>query len=431
MSDKYNQIKQTWKIKSILNEAANNWKQSYGCYPTIGEFEQMINGFLDHDLFQINESADEQFISDKLINVYTHKIVALMEDEAYIPNKEQREAKLDAQAEKKRIADITDARGAEARSKPVPVQTPAQKAAASTELDLARFNAQVPNPIDTAKKAAEAAQDIPIKFPAAQPTESLPALKLDASTQKGRAAVASSKKTADKQTAVNTGTESRGVRNKALTLGGVLGNVALGIAAGQILPRVIPKGTPEPVRDALTYGGQGMAYTALGQPKGRSIQTGVLGGFGAAIGAKLGNTEFGKKFGIDHDTGATIGGVGGMVAGQFAPVSKYAEKLSSKITPSFLTKSPLKRFLAPIAAGAAVLGLGDNVQANDAMAGLNPLEILGGSSISSASEGPDYDNFGNFIGPDYTETEEYKLETKKIEDAKQQQNNNGKRIIQC
>jgi hypothetical protein len=80
MSDKYNQIKQTWKIKSILNEAANDWKQSYGCYPTIAEFEQIINGFLDHDLFQINESADEQFISDKLINVYTHKIVVLMED---------------------------------------------------------------------------------------------------------------------------------------------------------------------------------------------------------------------------------------------------------------------------------------------------------------------------------------------------------------
>ena len=43
MSDKYNQIKQTWKIKSILNEAANDWKQSYGCYPTVKEFINLIN----------------------------------------------------------------------------------------------------------------------------------------------------------------------------------------------------------------------------------------------------------------------------------------------------------------------------------------------------------------------------------------------------
>jgi hypothetical protein len=43
MSDKYNQIKQTWKIKSILNEAANDWKQLYGCYPTVKEFINLIN----------------------------------------------------------------------------------------------------------------------------------------------------------------------------------------------------------------------------------------------------------------------------------------------------------------------------------------------------------------------------------------------------
>ena len=43
MSDKYNQIKQTCKIKSILNEAANDWKQLYGCYPTVKEFINLIN----------------------------------------------------------------------------------------------------------------------------------------------------------------------------------------------------------------------------------------------------------------------------------------------------------------------------------------------------------------------------------------------------
>jgi hypothetical protein len=43
MSDKYNQIKQTWKIKSILNEAANDWKQLYGCYPTVKEFINLTN----------------------------------------------------------------------------------------------------------------------------------------------------------------------------------------------------------------------------------------------------------------------------------------------------------------------------------------------------------------------------------------------------
>jgi len=76
MSDKYNQIKQTWKIKSILNEAANNWKQSYGCYPTIGEFINLIN---ENDIVLLNisdilienrliTSNDITWLSKKIIN---------------------------------------------------------------------------------------------------------------------------------------------------------------------------------------------------------------------------------------------------------------------------------------------------------------------------------------------------------------------------
>ena len=62
MNDQYSKIKQTWKIKSILNEAANDWKQSYGCYPTISEFINLIN---EHSTLLFNVS--DLLIENRLI----------------------------------------------------------------------------------------------------------------------------------------------------------------------------------------------------------------------------------------------------------------------------------------------------------------------------------------------------------------------------
>ena len=63
MSDKYNQIKQTWKNKTILNEAANDWKESYGCYPTIKEFINLINEYSSVSLNTSNILVEDRLIT--------------------------------------------------------------------------------------------------------------------------------------------------------------------------------------------------------------------------------------------------------------------------------------------------------------------------------------------------------------------------------
>ena len=63
MSDKYNQIKQTWKNKIILNETANDWKESYGCYPTIKEFINLINEYSSISLNTSNILIEDRLIT--------------------------------------------------------------------------------------------------------------------------------------------------------------------------------------------------------------------------------------------------------------------------------------------------------------------------------------------------------------------------------
>jgi len=75
MSDKYNQIKQTWKIKSILNEAANDWKQSYGCYPTIKEFINLINEYSVAPLNTSNILVEDRLITSNDITWLSKTII--------------------------------------------------------------------------------------------------------------------------------------------------------------------------------------------------------------------------------------------------------------------------------------------------------------------------------------------------------------------
>jgi len=75
MSDKYNQIKQTWKIKSILNEAANDWKQSYGCYPTVKEFINLINEYSVAPLNTSNILVEDRLITSNDITWLSKTII--------------------------------------------------------------------------------------------------------------------------------------------------------------------------------------------------------------------------------------------------------------------------------------------------------------------------------------------------------------------
>ena len=75
MSDKYNQIKETWKIKSILNEAANDWKQSYGCYPTVKEFINLINEYSVAPLNTSNILVEDRLITSNDITWLSKTII--------------------------------------------------------------------------------------------------------------------------------------------------------------------------------------------------------------------------------------------------------------------------------------------------------------------------------------------------------------------
>ena len=252
MSDKYNQIKQTWKIKSILNEAANDWKQSYGCYPTIGEFEQIINGFLDHDLFQINESADEQFISDKLINLYTHKIVVLMED-------------------------ITDA---ELRWKMIEQQTKSQ----------AKQNEPRPGGVDwrNKQKELELERKKPIEL---APLEDLsPEKEPKVAVPERTPNVVSEPKTSEVPTSSNSSKTSSSFRSRAARYAApVLNSVAAKEAANFLVPDAVGESTKKAIaagiQQGVFFGGSSMAAAggAAGQAIGGDLGSFVGGFAGHAI----------------------------------------------------------------------------------------------------------------------------------------------------
>ena len=81
---KYNQVKNLRKTKNLLNETAMDWKQSNGCYPSIGEFTSLLNECLGAELVILSELDETREITDTDITQFANKLVNLTEDAADI-----------------------------------------------------------------------------------------------------------------------------------------------------------------------------------------------------------------------------------------------------------------------------------------------------------------------------------------------------------
>ena len=79
-NSKYNQVKNLRKTKNILNEAAMNWKQSNGCYPSIGEFVQFINDSIGESVLFVNDFNANQEINENVISQFANTLATLLED---------------------------------------------------------------------------------------------------------------------------------------------------------------------------------------------------------------------------------------------------------------------------------------------------------------------------------------------------------------
>jgi hypothetical protein len=81
-NSKYNQVKNFQKSKNLLNEAAMDWKQSNGCYPSVGEFTSLLNECLGMELVVVSELDETRQITDTDITWLANKLVNLTEDAA-------------------------------------------------------------------------------------------------------------------------------------------------------------------------------------------------------------------------------------------------------------------------------------------------------------------------------------------------------------
>ena len=79
-NSKYNQVKNIQKTKNLLNEAAMDWKQSNGCYPSIGEFIQFINDSIGESVLAINNFNINEEINENIISRFAKTLAILLED---------------------------------------------------------------------------------------------------------------------------------------------------------------------------------------------------------------------------------------------------------------------------------------------------------------------------------------------------------------
>ena len=80
-NSKYNQIKNLRKTKNLLNETAMDWKQSNGCYPSIGEFVQFINHSIGESVLFVNDFNANREINDNVISQFANTLAILLEDD--------------------------------------------------------------------------------------------------------------------------------------------------------------------------------------------------------------------------------------------------------------------------------------------------------------------------------------------------------------
>ena len=81
-NSKYNQVKNIQKTKNLLNEAAMDWKQSNGCYPSIGEFIQFINDSIGESVLGINNLNINEEINENIISRFAKTLAILLEDDS-------------------------------------------------------------------------------------------------------------------------------------------------------------------------------------------------------------------------------------------------------------------------------------------------------------------------------------------------------------
>ena len=80
-NSKYNQVKNLRKTKNLLNEAAMDWKQSNGCYPSIGEFVQFINDSIGESVLFVNDFNANQEINHNVISQFANTLAILLESD--------------------------------------------------------------------------------------------------------------------------------------------------------------------------------------------------------------------------------------------------------------------------------------------------------------------------------------------------------------
>ena len=449
MSDKYNQIKQTWKIKIILNETANDWKESYGCYPTIKEFINLINEYSSVSLNTSNILIEDRLITSNDIT-WLSKII--------INEQAVGEAKINAWTDKQAEDFMKSNPGARDKVTEIRkryaeyLRQEAAKARESAEAKRRNPDRVSVTPEEVAKAPAGTA---PPKAPpkAVNWNDKLQNIRKGTLNVAGNL-IGGAPMVFGSLVGARLGHDFGGTGSPAEFAGEVAGGLVgdrlvggwgknnkfglykggawVGNKVADLFDRggsAIERRMPIPAKaanwTAKAVRATGNAFSKY-PPSSIAQTTGLFGGLRAAMKASewWRNTDIGKQFAKDHPnieaTGEFAANLVGAVGGHQIPraVDAAVKSLAKRIP--VVKRIPGKRIPGLGFAAAAALGLATGAEAGDVLASLNPLEVLGGSSISSAGEGPDYDSVGNYVGPDWTETEEYKLETKKIEDAKQQ-----------
>jgi hypothetical protein len=472
MRDKYNKLKQNWEYNSILTEIANDWKQSYGCYPTINEFINLVNKHTSISLNNLNTLTENRLVTSNDITWLSKKIIN--EQAEWSGNSSSGDA-FYTNASPQDIENVI--KGAPGMEPEIRRRYARAQAA---KVDNA---APAGKPRNAERQAAEAAATAEKMKNAQSEAAANSGAQQEASRQERiRAKTARSSNPAAGTTPLEkTKTTGTTPWEKAKTTGRVLGNIGGGlllaapmvggmIGGGVVGNLIGGTGSPEEfggevlggvVADRIAHGAyKGVGY--VGEKTGAGIKNfgslakrrmPIAGYVGEKTGAGIKNTGSYLK----NQKPSSVGQVAGMVFGErvadrgidwwkstdtgkeFAekfPKTEYAGELIARgtgmvggsLVPAVVSKGVklVPGFRGPklpglIGVGAALVGgLATGAKADDIVSSLNPLEILGGSSISSAGEGPDYDSVGNFIGPDYTETEEEKLKTKKKKDEKEQ-----------
>ena len=144
MNSKYTKIKNFWKNKQILNEADMYWKQSHGCFPSVGEFALFVNEQFGINLSEDSVPNETQKITDTDITKFTNKIVKLWEDAAdrfaamtdeqfndWVRNNsgaEQRARELRAEGQARRTGGTTTTEQPRQRPEPQPPREPRARA---------------------------------------------------------------------------------------------------------------------------------------------------------------------------------------------------------------------------------------------------------------------------------------------------------------